>query len=58
MEIMFRGIKYTFRKCDVRGMTKSEVEAAANERGHIQYDPSCVWLYVPGIGYGVREDYY
>ena len=56
MVIEYRGVKYIFRECDVKGHTKDEVEALATERGSVIYEPNgFVWLLIPPLGYG-RED--
>lgn len=52
MTIVWRGRKFGFRECDVKGMTKAEVEAKAAEVGKMQYEPRAAWLVVKGIGYG------
>ena len=58
MKIYFRGSYFIFRECDVRGKSEARVIALADARGEIQYgDPNGhVWLYVPTVGYGMRED--
>lgn len=58
MKIQFNGTWFIFRECDVRGMSEADVFRLADTRGEIQYgDPNGhVWLYVPTVGYGMRED--
>ena len=57
MKIMYDDQAFLFRECDVKGMEKEEVEEIASKTGHMQYEPRAAWLVVPGIGYGLREDY-
>ncbi len=56
MEITWRSQRFIFRECDVRGMTREELQTLADEKGHMQYEPRFAWLVVPGIGYGMRID--
>jgi len=57
MKVTRNGRTYYFRPCDVRGMSQESVQAAADNTGHMQYEPNgMVWLVIPGIGYG-REEY-
>lgn len=55
MTIIWRGRQFTFRKCDVNGKTKNEVEQIARKKGKMQYEPRKAWLYVPGIGFGWQD---
>ncbi len=58
MEIKYGGSVYYFRECDVKGWTKEEVQTRAEKIGKVQYEPRAVWLVIPGVGYGLREDYW
>lgn len=57
MTIEIRGSSYIFRECDVRGMSCDQVKAEAEKHGRMQYEPNGAWLIVPGIGYGMRDDW-
>ena len=48
------GCRYVFRECDVKGMSKEEVEERARRDGKMQYEPNMVWLLIPGVGYGMQ----
>lgn len=54
MTIKCRYWEYSFRECDVKGMTREELEDLAAEAGKMQYESNRVWLLVPGIGYGME----
>lgn len=56
MAISYHGSTYIFRDMDVHGKTEEEIISLAEKSGRIQYEPSFVWLVVPGIGYGMREE--
>ena len=55
MIIERNGRNYVFRECDVRGKSREEVQALADQTGRMQYEVNRVWLFVPGIGYGMEE---
>jgi hypothetical protein len=54
MTIKYRYWEYSFRECDVKGMTREELEDLAAKTGKMQYEPNRVWLLVPGVGYGLE----
>ena len=54
MTIIMDGCRYCFRECDVKGLSREEVEERARRDGKKQYEPNMVWLFVPGIGYAME----
>ena len=55
MIIEYQGERFSFRECDVKGITVEELTVLAKS-GHIQYEPRAAWLVIPAVGYGLRLD--
>ena len=60
MTIFFRGRMFTFRECDVEGMTEAHVIKRADECGELVTQVSGLrvrtYLFVRGIGYAWEQD--
>ena len=55
MTIEYQGERFSFRECDVKGITAEELTVLAKS-GHMQYEPRAAWLVIPAVGYGLRLD--
>ena len=55
MDIVYQGERFSFRECDVKGLTAEELTVLAKS-GYMQYEPRAAWLVIPSVGYGMRID--
>lgn len=55
MNIEYQGERFSFRECDVKGITAEELTLLAKS-GYLQYEPCAAWLVIPAVGYGMRMD--